>query len=147
MDEKKLQSKVLELLKKNGAYAIKTIRTNKNGVPDIIGCLYGVFFGIEVKSIGNKPKALQNWNIELILSAGGKATTIYNLDDFYKFFDEVTMAAGLSVNNTTKFALMQMKKKHQLSMSRILEYAVSKLTDDELQKLSEQKAQKVEQKL
>ncbi len=43
----------------------------KSGVPDIIGCHAGLFFGIECKAGKNKPTALQEKNLKEIKAAGG----------------------------------------------------------------------------
>jgi Holliday junction resolvase len=55
----------------------------RSGVPDIVGCYKGVFFGIECKANGGKPTALQVKNLTQIIKAGGKATIINenNLED------------------------------------------------------------------
>lgn len=46
------------------------------GVPDIIGCISGHFFALELKRDEGKPSKLQEYNIELIKKAGGKACVI-----------------------------------------------------------------------
>jgi Holliday junction resolvase len=81
MSESKLQAKILQWLKAEGHYAIKTIVCNKNGVPDILGCTKtGRFFAIEVKYGANKTSALQEWNIKCITNNGGLACVAYNLE-------------------------------------------------------------------
>lgn len=44
----------------------------KSGVPDIIACLRGVFWGIEVKREGKKPTKLQEQRGAEIRTAGGQ---------------------------------------------------------------------------
>jgi Holliday junction resolvase len=45
----------------------------KSGVPDIIACIDGVFWGIEVKREGKAPTLLQTQRMEEIEKAGGLA--------------------------------------------------------------------------
>lgn len=81
MSEQKLQTKILKWLKDNGFWVIKTIVTNRNGVPDIIACApNGTFVAIEVKYGTNKPSKLQEWNINLITHNNGIAFVAYNLE-------------------------------------------------------------------
>ena len=58
-----------------------------SGVPDIVGCYKGKFFGIECKANGNKPTVLQCKNLCAISVAGGMSLLIdeNNLDmlEFY----------------------------------------------------------------
>ena len=55
----------------------------KSGVPDIIGCYHGYFFGVECKAGKNKPTPLQEKNLREIREAGGVAFVINedNIDD------------------------------------------------------------------
>ena len=46
----------------------------KSGVPDIIACIDGIFFGIEVKREGKGPTKRQQARIDEIKAAGGEAT-------------------------------------------------------------------------
>jgi len=48
----------------------------RSGVPDIVGCLDGSFFGIECKAGGNKPTALQMLSLKHIKATGGIALII-----------------------------------------------------------------------
>lgn len=45
----------------------------KSGVPDIIACIEGRFWGIEVKRLGKEPTVLQARRIQEIEDAGGLA--------------------------------------------------------------------------
>ena len=81
MSEQKTQTKILSWLKSNGYYVFKTIRCNRAGIPDIVGCTpQGQFFAIEVKHGSNKASQLQAWNIEQIQAVGGIAFVAYDLD-------------------------------------------------------------------
>tara|TARA_R100000654_G_scaffold69985_1_gene99943 strand:+ start:1814 stop:2104 length:291 start_codon:yes stop_codon:yes gene_type:complete len=43
----------------------------RSGVPDIVGCFEGKFFGLECKAGDNKPTVLQEKNLYHILVNGG----------------------------------------------------------------------------
>ena len=48
----------------------------KSGVPDIVGCYEGKFFGIECKAGANKPTVLQEKNLRDIENVGGLSLVI-----------------------------------------------------------------------
>ena len=83
--EKKVKTKVVEILKERGAYYFyaSTGGYGASGVPDIIGCYHGNFFGIECKAGKGKPTALQEKNIVNIYAAGGTAIVVNenNIED------------------------------------------------------------------
>ena len=76
--EAKVKKKVVEQLKKLGAYYFypMTHGYGKSGVPDIVGCYNGKFFGIECKAKGNKPTPLQQKNLHDIMKSGGIAMVV-----------------------------------------------------------------------
>lgn len=49
----------------------------KSGIPDMIACIEGQFFGIELKASDGHPSALQLLNIRRIKAAGGIAIILY----------------------------------------------------------------------
>ena len=71
--ESKVKQKVTKVLKEIGAYYFypATGGYGKSGVPDVVACYRGRFFGIECKAGGNKPTALQDKNLSEIEKAGG----------------------------------------------------------------------------
>ena len=73
--EKRVKEKVVKVLKEMGAYYFYpfTGGYGRSGVPDIIGCYKGRFFGIECKAGKNKTTALQDREISLIHNAEGVA--------------------------------------------------------------------------
>lgn len=79
--EQQIQRAILSYLKSLGIYAIKTIRSNRGGVPDIIACAGGRFIALEVKRPGNKATALQQLEIARIEAAGGIAAVVYSKED------------------------------------------------------------------
>jgi Holliday junction resolvase len=76
--EGKVKKKVKEILDKKGAYYFMpaTGGFGRSGVPDFIGCINGVFFGIECKAGKGIPTALQEREIRKIINAGGYAWVI-----------------------------------------------------------------------
>ena len=83
--EAKVKKKVVAHLKTLGAYYFYPVTGGygKSGVPDIIGCYKGAFFGIECKAGKNKPTPLQEKNLNDIKLNGGIALVINetNIDD------------------------------------------------------------------
>ena len=51
------------------------------GIPDIIVCYKGRFYGLEAKVGNNKPTRLQEVTIEQIKKAGGVAGVVRSVDD------------------------------------------------------------------
>ena len=68
-------------MRHEGAYIVKTIVTNRNGVPDILACFKGKFIAFEVKQPGKKATELQQYNINEIQKAGGSAYCVHSLDE------------------------------------------------------------------
>ena len=52
-----------------------------NGIPDIICCYKGHFFGFEVKTAKGKPTKLQEAVIRKINTAGGTALIVRSVED------------------------------------------------------------------
>jgi hypothetical protein len=83
-----LQTKVLAFLRGHGGYwlNISPGPFSRSGVPDILGCYKGQFYGIELKQTGKyKPPekgltAAQRRASEEILKAGGRYLCADNLD-------------------------------------------------------------------
>ena len=76
--ESKVKKKVADVLKTLGAYFFypATGGYGKSGVPDIVGCYEGKFFGIECKAGKNTPTALQEMNLKQISEACGLAYVV-----------------------------------------------------------------------
>lgn len=71
--EAKVKAAVVAQLKGLGAYYFFPVTGGygSSGVPDIVGCLNGRFFGIECKAGRGKPTALQLMNLRAIEACGG----------------------------------------------------------------------------
>jgi Holliday junction resolvase len=76
--EKKVKQKVAKQLKEMGAYFFypATGGYGRSGVPDIVGCYDGKFFGIECKAGNNRLTALQERELVLITKAAGLAVVV-----------------------------------------------------------------------
>lgn len=76
--EAKVKAIVTKQLKDMGAYYFYPVTGGygSSGVPDIVGCFDGMFFGLECKAGKNKPTALQQRNLDQIVDAGGFAAVI-----------------------------------------------------------------------
>ena len=51
------------------------------GIPDIIACINGHFYGFEVKTESGTPTKLQEATIRKILAAGGTALVVRSVDE------------------------------------------------------------------
>jgi Holliday junction resolvase len=83
--EKKVKNVVMKQLKELGAYSFYPVSGGygASGVPDIVGCVNGQFFGIECKAGKNKPTPLQEKNLEAIKASGGIALVV-NEENMHK---------------------------------------------------------------
>jgi hypothetical protein len=93
-EEKQLDNKVLDYLDEIGAWGIKYwagAKYTKKGIPDILACVNGHFFGIEDKAETGKPKLLQLKNLEWMQRAGGFGILLYpnEFDNFKRFLNEL----------------------------------------------------------
>ena len=88
--ESRVKRVVVNQLKQLKAYYFfpATGGYGRSGVPDIIGCWKGMFFGIECKAGKNKPTALQEKNLRDISDAGGLARVVNeeNMKDVTQLF-------------------------------------------------------------
>jgi hypothetical protein len=83
--EVKVKKKVVAVLKELRAYYFYPVTGGYggSGVPDIVGCYHGKFFGIECKAGKGKPTPLQQKNLDNIKAMGGIALVVNenNIDD------------------------------------------------------------------
>lgn len=86
--EAKVKKKVADALKKLGAYYFYPVTGGygKSGVPDIVGCYEGKFFGIECKAGKGKTTALQEMNLKQITASGG-ISAVVNEDNVHTVTD------------------------------------------------------------
>jgi len=91
--EAKVKKKVVDVIKKNGAYYFfpATGGYGRSGVPDIVCCYRGMFVAIECKAGSNKPTALQEAEMYKIGQAQGFVLIVNedNVPDVQKVFDTI----------------------------------------------------------
>ncbi len=100
--EAKVKKKVVAHLKTLGAYYFYPVTGGygKSGVPDIIGCYEGKFFGIECKAGKNKPTPLQEKNLNDIKLNHGIALVINETN-----IDDVLSEIGEQIHNTDQLEI------------------------------------------
>lgn len=76
--EAKVKAKVRKILADAGVYYFSPAANGygRAGIPDIVGCVNGMFFAIECKANGNTTTALQFRELEGIRAAGGIALVV-----------------------------------------------------------------------
>jgi len=96
--ERKVKTKVVAILKELGAYYFYPITGGygASGVPDIVGCYKGRFFAIECKAGKGKTTALQEKNLNNIMTAGGTAMVINedNMEDVNELLRHIERNEG-----------------------------------------------------
>lgn len=70
--ESKIQSKVIKELEGKGYFVVKLIKTNKNGIPDLLCMKLNDVFFIEVKAEGGKLSEIQKYRIKELDTFGIK---------------------------------------------------------------------------
>ena len=84
MAERDIVAAILRLLKKTpNCFCWKTHggMYGTAGIPDIIACIGGHFYGFEVKTETGKPTKLQEAVIRKINAAGGTALVVRSVDE------------------------------------------------------------------
>lgn len=83
MTEQQIQTKIIQYLKSQGAYAVKVVQATKAGVPDILACYKGQFIGIEVKRPDKlcTVSKLQSSNLAKIKEAHGLACVAVSIEE------------------------------------------------------------------
>ena len=91
MSELALQRKVMKMIKKDfpEAFAYKAHDQFTVGLPDVMGCISGIFFGIELKDPGQKPRPLQEYVLERIRNAGGYAMWATTVEQCRQFLSDL----------------------------------------------------------
>lgn len=88
--EKNFENKVKNFILHKNGWFVKYwagAKYTKSGIPDILACINGSFYGIELKSNIGKPELLQLIHLSKIRTAGGIGLLLYPKDyeDFKKF--------------------------------------------------------------
>jgi len=66
MSEQLIQSKIIKELEQNGFFVIKLIKTNRNGIPDLLAVKENRTIFIEVKQENGKLSEIQKYRINEI---------------------------------------------------------------------------------
>lgn len=78
MREQQIQKKRIDQLEKDGYYVLKLIKTNKNGIPDLVAIPPNVpVIFSEIKTPTGKTSAIQDYRLRELQKFGFK-TEIYN---------------------------------------------------------------------
>ena len=82
--EKNFENKIKSYLKDHGAWFLKYWAGpkgfTKEGIPDILACINGKFFAIEIKAENGKPSVIQLVTLRKIRQAGGYGILLYPKD-------------------------------------------------------------------
>ena len=91
-EEKQFEEKVKRLLKLRGCWVLKTFSNGiqRAGVPDLLVCNKGKFYGVELKAEKGRVTKLQEHELKSIKEAGGRALVLKpsGLEGFLKEIDE-----------------------------------------------------------
>ena len=77
MTEQQIQAKRIKQLEAEGYYVLKLIKTNKNGIPDLIAIKEGDILFSEIKTTNGKLSEIQKYRMKELKSYGFK-TELYN---------------------------------------------------------------------
>lgn len=92
-EEKNFENRIKRWIETRGGWWVKYAATGlgaRAGVPDILACMGGRFFGIEVKAADGRPTELQLRAVRKIRAAGGAACVLYpsGWEDFQAAVEE-----------------------------------------------------------
>jgi VRR-NUC domain. len=73
MSEKTHQAKIIKELESKGYYVLKLMKTNKNGIPDLLALKEKEIYFIEVKGKKTPVSELQKYRIKELQKYGFKA--------------------------------------------------------------------------
>lgn len=75
MRETPIAQRIAKVLRSRGAFVLNVHGSSMQarGLPDLVVCYRGLYFGIEVKIPGKEPTEIQLWTMSEIQKAGGYA--------------------------------------------------------------------------
>lgn len=90
--ETPLRKKILKRLREEGGFWYHPAGNPMTmaGIPDLIGCMNGMFVGLEVKRPGNQATQLQAYTLERIKAAGGVAGVVHSVEEALELLRSVT---------------------------------------------------------
>jgi Holliday junction resolvase len=74
--ESKIQAEVITKMEQQGFFVVKLIKTNKNGIPDLLCMRKDEYFFIEVKSAKGKLSKIQEYRINELKTFGVRTFVI-----------------------------------------------------------------------
>lgn len=89
--EKEIENNIKEYITSKGGLCYKIHGGDiyqETGIPDILCCWKGLFFGIEVKDPKGKPSAIQLAQGARIIKAGGHFLIAKSLDDVKNYIEQ-----------------------------------------------------------
>lgn len=84
MTEQQIQNKIIKKLELSGYYVIKLIKTNKNGIPDLIAIKENECFFIEVKRPDGRLSEVQKFRIKELQSNNIKVKVWQDYEQEFK---------------------------------------------------------------
>ena len=78
--EQKIQTKIIKKLEAEGFYVLKLIKTNKNGIPDLLAIKNNECLFIEVKREDGKLSEVQKYRLNELKEKGIKAVVAYGIN-------------------------------------------------------------------
>ena len=80
MSESKIQKKIIDNFTERGFLVIKLMKTNTNGIPDLLILKEGIAKFVEVKKPNGKISALQKYRIKKLRKQGFEAVVMDGID-------------------------------------------------------------------
>ncbi len=88
--EGRLKTDICEYLRKIGAWYDRSVRSyGRRGIPDLLVCYKGRFFGIEVKVTGNKTTPWQEREGLAITLSGGVFFVAYSVEQVREIMENL----------------------------------------------------------
>ena len=84
MKEQQIQKKISDYLERDGWFVIKLIRTNKNGIPDLIAINSERTVFFEVKTPTGKTSVIQEFRIKQLQRLGLGAYIVRSVEEVKK---------------------------------------------------------------
>jgi Holliday junction resolvase len=82
--EQKIQTKIIKKLEAEGYYVLKLIKTNKNGIPDLLAIKNNECLFVEVKREDGKLSEIQKYRIKELNDKGINAKVWFDYECDFK---------------------------------------------------------------
>lgn len=96
ISEKELKNRVVDYIRRRypNAWIYKTADIWQSGIPDLLICIYGRLYAIELKAGKNKPTRIQSHVLCNIFKAGARVQVCRSLIEVKDFFDRWEVKDG-----------------------------------------------------